>query len=506
MLRKIMTATLLGVDASMISVETDVRPGLPFAHIVGLADMTIKESRERVRAAIINSGFEYPKQRITISLSPAGIPKEGSHFDLPIAIGILGAAYHRMDTDGFGFMGELSLDGTLKGVIGALPLAMRMRASGLKKIVVPASDAQEVSLLRDVEVYPVESLEQCIGFLMGKVKISAYTRKETEDMPGENIPDFADVKGNEAVKRGLVIAAAGSHGVLMMGSPGCGKTMMAKRLPFILPDMEYEEKLEVAKIHSAAGNMGSDYITSGRRPFRAPHYTITKAALIGGGSMPRPGEISLAHNGVLFLDEFGEFSPSVIELLRQPVEDGTIHISRAKMEMDFPCRLMLVAAANPCKCGYAGDDNHICTCTLRQREAYTARFSGPMMDRIDMHINVFPVKKQELNSSGEEMSTEQMKEMVTETVRRQKIRYKGTDIGFNSRLDERQIKEYCRLGREEERFMQEAFMNLGLSMRGYHKVLKVSRTIADMDDSENIEIMHIAEALRYRPSEKNNGG
>ena len=502
MLRKIITATLLGIDAQTISVEIDVQPGLPFVNIVGLADTTIKEARERVRAAIVNSGFEYPKQRITVSLSPAGIPKEGSHFDLPIAVGVLGTSFRKMNTEGFGFIGELSLDGTVGSVRGALPLAIRMREEGIRKIVVPAASAQEVSLLKDVEVYPVNTLSQCIGFLAGEVKIGTYKRKEYVRTCEEKVPDFADVKGNETAKRGLVIAAAGNHGVLMMGSPGCGKTMMAKRIPFILPEMSYEETLEVTRIHSAAGNMNSDYILSGRRPFRAPHHTITKAALIGGGTIPHPGEISLAHNGVLFLDEFGEFDSGVIELLRQPVEEGIIHINRARWAADFPCRLMLVAAANPCKCGFAGDDEHLCTCTPRQLESYSAKFSGPMLDRLDMHLHVNPVREEMIGSDSTGMSTSEMQAMVTETVERQKFRYKGTKINFNSRLSESDLKHFCRLGETEERFLQEAFMNLGMSMRGYNKVLKVSRTVADLCGSDDIKTPHIAEALYYRSIEK----
>lgn len=502
MLRKIITATLLGVDARTITAEIDVQPGLPFVHIVGLADMTIKEARERVRAAIVNSGFEYPKQRITISLSPAGIPKEGSHFDLPIAVGIMGTSFRRMNTEDIGFIGELSLDGKVRGVKGALPLAIRMREEGIKKVILPAENAPEVSLLNDVEIYPVTSLAECIELLNGSFRKEPYKRKVLTGKAPEDFPDFSDVKGNESAKRGLVIAAAGNHGVLMMGSPGCGKTMMAKRIPFILPEMNYEEVLEVTKIHSAAGNMNSDYIMTGRRPFRAPHYTITKAALIGGGTIPHPGEISLAHNGVLFLDEFGEFDPAVIELLRQPIEEGVIHINRAKMTTEFPCRLMLVAAANPCKCGFSGDEDHMCTCTPRQLESYSSRFSGPMLDRIDMHLNVHPVREEFLNDCESGMTTAQMKDMVTETAERQKRRYRGTGIGFNSRLGESELKQFCMLGEAEEQFLQNAFVNLGMSMRGYNKVLKVSRTVADLCKSDDIGISHIAEALHYRSIEK----
>lgn len=501
MFRKIKTATLVGIDAQTIILEADIQPGLPGVHLVGLADTTIREARERIRAAIVNSGYQFPRQRVTISLSPAGIPKEGSHFDLPMAIGVLGSLFSRMETEQTGFIGELSLDGTVKGVRGALPLAMSMRQDGIKKIVLPAENAQEVSLLKDVEMYPVATLRECMEFLNGRKEISIYKRKEDERHP-ERAMDFAEVKGNEAVKRGLVVAAAGGHGVLMIGSPGCGKTMMAKRMPYILPEMDYDEKLEVARIHSAAGHMDSEYIMDGRRPFRAPHYTITKAALIGGGPVPRPGEISLAHNGVLFLDELGEFDPAVIELLRGPLEDGSIQINRAKMEVGFPCRLMLVAAANPCKCGYLEDENHICTCTARQLENYYSRFSGPMLDRIDMHLAVRPVSEEILKENPSGMSTAEMKAIVTETAEIQRARYKGRGILFNSRLQEGDLEEFCRLGKNGETLLRAAYTKFGMSMRAYNKILKVARTIADIAKSEDIKEQHVAEALSYRALER----
>ena len=315
------------------------------------------------------------------------------------------------------------------------------------------------------------------------------------------MPDFADVKGNEAAKRALVVAAAGGHGILMMGSPGSGKTMMAKRIPYIMPEMTYGEMLEVTRIHSAAGSIGDDYVFSMDRPFRAPHHTITKAAMIGGGSNPYPGEISMAHNGVLFLDEFGEFDPSIIELLRQPIEDGSIRISRARRQVEFPCRLMLVAAANPCKCGYYGDEQHLCTCSSRQLESYFSRFSGPVLDRIDMHISVRPVREEQLNSTVKGMSTEEMKNIVEKAVQIQKARYKRSGTLFNGRLRDEDIKEVCCMDRKAEAFMQEAYNKLGISMRSYNKILKVSRTIADINKSEKIKTDHIAEALQYRSLE-----
>jgi len=502
MLTKIMTATLAGVEGKPVVVEADIHRGLPSLTVVGLADTTIKEACGRVRPAILNSGYDFPAGRVTINLVPAGSPKEGSHFDLPIAIGIIalctgGSGFIGADT---AFLGEISLDGRINAIKGALPLVMCLRKSGVKNVIVPEDNAAEVSILPDVNIFPASCLAQAAEHALGNIAIEPY--KEVYSFKKKkSAVDFSQVTGQETAKRAVTIGAAGNHGIMFMGSPGCGKTMIARRIPTILPSLTYEEKLEITGIYSVAGLLDNEEPIVSERPFRNPHHTISPAALVGGGVRPRPGEISLAHRGVLFLDELGEFDIKTIDAMRQPIEEGMVRIRRLSEEAVFPAQVMVVAAANPCKCGNLWDDRKICSCSRKQIDTYMKKLSGPFSDRIDIHVRMNPVSREDIEREEKgklSCSSEEMRRRVMRAIETQRGRYENTSFTYNGGLDEDGIKKFCRLDRSSSRLMSDAYDKLGLTMRAYNKVLKVSRTIADLEGEEFVREEHVAEALTYR--------
>ena len=499
MLTKVKTATLTGVDGYPVTVETDLHNGMPGLHIVGLADATIREACQRVRPAIMNCGYLFPRERVTVNLVPAGRPKEGSHFDLPIALGIMMLGQQHNDVEDTAFLGEVSLDGTINPVRGVLPLAICLRQAGIRKLVLPEANAEEAAVLEDFDILPVKTLMEAAEFVLGGLVIDPYIRKKTvpETKPEG---DYSQVIGQEAVKRAVTIGAAGNHGILMMGGPGCGKTMISRRLPTILPELTYEEKLEITGIYSVAGLLSEKRPVINERPFRNPHHTITTAGLVGGGTRPKPGEISLAHRGVLFLDELGEFDSRVIDAMRQPVEDGLVHITRNTEDVIFPAQVMLVIAANPCKCGNRWDERKMCTCTRQQLESHRRKLMGPFADRVDMHIKVRQVSRERLSSfeTAAGLSSAEMRATVTKAREIQKARYKGTGYRDNGTLDESGIRRYCALSGECRGIIDAAYEKMGLSMRGYKKIVKIARTIADIYECADIREEHIAEALMYR--------